>query len=80
MIRTGAVPDAQQSPTRTFMLNTMQTPVSININTFENGGLALGYGTGLRSTLLGYFLRVDAAWNIDGRKTPIWYVAIGLDF
>ena len=75
----GWLPNASNT-TRTFMLNTMQTPVSININTFENGGLALGYGTGLRSTLLGYFLRVDAAWNIDGRKSPIWYVAIGLDF
>src|SRR5690606_1656222 len=36
---------------------------------FKSGGLgpfAGGYGFGVRSTLLGYFIRVDAAWEMDG--------------
>lgn len=52
---------------------------------FRAGGLgpfAGGYGFGVRSTLLGYFVRVDAAWEMDGffRNKPIWYFAMGLDF
>lgn len=41
-----------------------------------------GYGFGARSTLLGYFLRLDAAWQMNGffRGKPIWYFAMGIDF
>ncbi len=42
--------------------------------------LAVGYGGGIRTTLLGYFLRMDAAWNIEGAKKPIIYFALGTDF
>lgn len=53
--------------------------------TFKNDGLGPfvgGYGFGLRSTLLGYFLRVDAGWPMNGffRGKPIWYFSLGLDF
>lgn len=46
------------------------------------GPLAGGYGFGARSTLLGYFLRVDAAWEMNGvfRGKPRWYFAMGFDF
>lgn len=46
------------------------------------GPFAGGYGFGARSTLLGYFLRVDAAWEMNGvfRGKPMWYFAMGLDF
>jgi hypothetical protein len=52
---------------------------------FKAGGigpLAGGYGFGARSTLLGYFLRVDAAWEMRGvfRGKPMWYFAMGVDF
>ena len=52
---------------------------------FKAGGLgpfAGGYGFGARSTLLGYFLRVDAAWEMNGffRNKPMWYFSMGLDF
>ena len=30
------------------------------------GPFAGGYGFGARSTLLGYFLRLDAAWEMNG--------------
>ncbi len=43
-------------------------------------GFAMGYGPGLRAQLLGYFLRLDAAWNIQGIRKPIWYFSIGTDF
>lgn len=75
----GWLPNATNT-TRNFYAAGAQTPVTLNMTRFESGGLAMGYGTGLRSTLLGYFVRVDAAWNIDGITKPIWYVALGLDF
>jgi hypothetical protein len=59
-----------------------QPPVQVNIETGGIGPFVGGYGFGARSTLLGYFLRVDAAWTMDGifRGKPIWYFAMGLDF
>ena len=44
--------------------------------------LIAGYGFGVRSTLLGYFLKLDYAWGIETRtiKEPILYFSVGLDF
>jgi hypothetical protein len=42
--------------------------------------VALGYGAGLRTMIFGYFMRLDAAWNIEGRPKPIWYFSLGTDF
>ena len=41
-----------------------------------------GYGFGIRSTLLGYFLRLDTAWEMNTffQGKPIWYFAMGMDF
>ncbi len=46
------------------------------------GPLAGGYGFGARSTLLGYFLKLDAAWEMNGifKGKPVWYFALGFDF
>lgn len=59
--------------------STPRQPVTVIVNP-GNTGFAMGYGAGLRTKLLGYFLRLDAAWNIEGRKRPIWYFSIGTDF
>ncbi len=57
-------------------------PVSVKVRAGGIGPFAGGYGFGARSTLLGYFLRVDAAWEMNGlfRGKPMWYFAMGLDF
>lgn len=57
-------------------------PLSVNIKAGGVGPFAGGYGFGARSTVLGYFLRVDAAWEMKGvfRGKPTWYFAMGLDF
>ncbi|HLO80893.1 MAG TPA: hypothetical protein VK166_08045 [Chitinophagaceae bacterium] len=59
-----------------------QPPVTVNIKTGGVGPFVGGYGFGARSTLLGYFLRVDAAWPMGGffQGKPMWYFAMGLDF
>ncbi len=57
-------------------------PITVKIKAGGIGPFAGGYGFGARSTLLGYFLRVDAAWEMKGlfKGKPMWYFAMGLDF
>jgi len=54
--------------------------VSLDLKVPGTGGLAMGYGAGLRTMVFSYFMRLDAAWNIEGRRKPIWYFSIGTDF
>lgn len=53
---------------------------TINVNLPDQGEnyLGVGYGLGLRSLLFGYFIKVDAAMNIN--KQFHWYLSIGTDF
>ncbi|BAV09248.1 hypothetical protein SAMN05421788_101688 [Filimonas lacunae] len=46
------------------------------------GPFAGGYGFGVRTTVLGYFLKLDTAWEMNGifKGKPMWYFALGLDF
>ena len=57
-------------------------PVRIKVTAGGLGPFAGGYGMGVRSTLLGYFLKFDAAWQMNGffRGKPVYYFAMGLDF
>jgi inner membrane protein len=57
-------------------------PVSVQIEAGGIGPFAGGYGFGARSTLLGYFVRFDAGWQMDGffQGKPQLYLALGLDF
>ncbi|MBI1342952.1 MAG: hypothetical protein GC171_08465 [Terrimonas sp.] len=56
--------------------------VTVRIKAGGIGPFVGGYGFGVRSTLLGYFLRLDAAWELNGvfRGKPLLYFAMGLDF
>lgn len=58
------------------------TPITVKVKAGGIGPFAGGYGFGARSTLLGYFLRFDAAWQMNGvfKGKPQMYVAMGLDF
>jgi hypothetical protein len=46
------------------------------------GPFAGGYGFGVRSTLLGYFLRFDAGWQMNTffDAAPVLNVSMGVDF
>ena len=56
--------------------------VTVKIKSGGVGPFAGGYGFGARSTLLGYFLRFDVAWQMDGvfKGKPRTYLAMGVDF
>ncbi|HET9825735.1 MAG TPA: hypothetical protein VFP87_10380, partial [Chitinophagaceae bacterium] len=57
-------------------------PLSVRIKAGGIGPFVGGYGFGARSTLLGYFLRFDAAWEMNRffSGKPQLYVALGMDF
>ena len=57
-------------------------PVNVRLKAGGVGPFAGGYGFGARSTLLGYFLRFDVGWPMDGffKGRPQTYFALGLDF
>jgi hypothetical protein len=57
-------------------------PIVVRVKAGGIGPLAGGYGFGARSTLLGYFVRFDAAWQMNGffRGRPQTYIALGFDF
>ena len=57
-------------------------PLTVRIKAGGIGPFVGGYGFGARSTLLGYFVRFDAAWEMNGffKGKPQVYVALGMDF
>ncbi len=60
----------------------VQGPITLKLDAGGLGPFAGGYGFGVRSTLLGYFLKFDVAWPMKGVFVgkPIGYFAMGLDF
>jgi hypothetical protein len=75
----GLVPNADALRNDRILYDPTLSPVKFTI-TDQTGGVGVGYGAGLRTSALGYFLRLDAAWNIEGRVKPIWYFSMGTDF
>jgi hypothetical protein len=57
-------------------------PIQVTQKAGGIGPFAGGYGFGARSMLLGYFLKLDCAWQMRGffRGKPQLYFAMGLDF
>ena len=57
-------------------------PLTVRVRAGGIGPFVGGYGFGARSTLLGYFIRFDAAWDMNGflRGKPQLYFALGMDF
>ncbi len=58
-----------------------QQPFLVTI-TSQNEPIVGGFGFGLRSRLLGYFLRADWAWGVENREILPYrfYFSLGLDF
>jgi len=52
--------------------------VTVNIPNFNQNGLALGYGVGVRTLLFGYFMRFDYSRNAENKSKV--YFSVGTDF
>jgi hypothetical protein len=57
-------------------------PVTVQVKNSSLGPFVGGYGFGARTTIAGYFLRLDTAWPMTGffQGKPTWYLALGVDF
>jgi hypothetical protein len=57
------------------------TPMTITLHNQRQPWVA-GFGTGLRTTLMGYFIRADYAWLLDEGilLKPVFYLSLSLDF
>ena len=76
----GKNPYNATNPINTTYLENPPT-VYVKVNYFRDP-LVAGYGFGVRTTLFGFFLRVDHGWGIETRKiqNPLWHFALGTDF
>lgn len=62
---------------------TLERPPTILVNVqYFRDPLVMGYGFGFRSTLLGYFLKLDFAWGVETRSVQDRkvYLSMGKDF
>jgi len=62
-------------------LDITQGPITVHVNYFREP-IVYGYGGGVRTTILGYFMRVDYAQGVDSgaKLKPMWHFSMGLDF
>jgi len=65
--------------TRLYPFSNQNNTTIVYLSSPKNS-LAVGYGAGVRTMLLGYFMRLDAGWNIDGRVKPLLHFSLGTDF
>jgi hypothetical protein len=56
-------------------------PIRLKVNYFRDP-IVYAYGMGLRTTLLGYFVKVDYAYGIETRvvQKPVLHLSLGTDF
>ncbi len=68
-----------ENPLNTVIIR--EDPITIKVNYFRDP-IIMGTGTGVRTTLFGYFLKFDYAWGIETRvfQAPVKHFSIGLDF
>ncbi len=76
---TGKSPYADEN---TFNQNTLtKTPVTVSVSN-NREPIIYGYGFGLRSRVLGYFIRADWAWGVDDNQVlpRVFYLSLNMDF
>ena len=57
-------------------------PFQIDVKNYLNPWL-YSYGVGMRSIMLGYYMKVDVAWPVENyqvAKNPSWFITLGFDF
>jgi len=69
-------------PSEEYVDDPSNPTVTVKIRAGGIGPFAGGYGFGARSTLLGYFLRFDAGWEMNSffGRNPVLNVSMGVDF
>lgn len=80
----GVTPWSNGNPlfSQTYTNPTNNPSVIVKVQRYKNPFI-VGFGPGLRTSILGYFIRFDTAWGYDGgelAKKPMYYLSLDLDF
>ncbi|MBP9797089.1 MAG: hypothetical protein KBD42_13665, partial [Chitinophagales bacterium] len=75
----GLSPFEEDNPYNNVVIS--QPPITVDVNYFRDP-VVMGTGLGVRTTLFGYFIRVDRAQSIESFSLgdPKWYFSLSLDF
>ncbi len=78
---TGKSPFEEVNSVNTEVIKSPGAPFTADIINFKNPWLA-SYGGGVRTVLLGYYLKFDVAWPIEDFVvgSPKFYLTLGFDF
>jgi hypothetical protein len=76
---TGATPWSSKNAYDNHII--YQNPLVITIDA-DRSPIVAGYGFGVHTQLLGYFMRFDWAWGIENNQIldPMFYFSLSLDF
>ena len=82
----GASPFAKDNPLNTTVIdpgddpNTV-SPIRVRVNYYRTP-IVSSFGVGMRSVILGYYLRLDYAWGIETGQiqAPMLHLSLGTDF
>ena len=76
---TGLTPYSEENFLNTETIE--QGPITVNLNT-QVEPIVAGYGFGLRTRMLGYFVKADWGWGWEDGvvRDSIFYISLGLDF
>jgi hypothetical protein len=74
-------PFNRQNSLNTEVIGGGANPFRATVTNFKNPFL-VGYGVGLRTTILGYFVKADYAWGLEDKEVnkPKLYISLGYDF
>ena len=76
----GLTPNSGDNPINSVTID--QAPVlQVKVQYYKDP-LVMGYGGGVRASILGYFLRIDYAYGVESRvvQKPKLYLSVGTDF
>ncbi len=79
---TGATPYSTINSINTTVVGAAGNPITVIIST-QQYPFVEGFGEGIRTRILGYFLRLDEAWGINNGvvvNKPMTYFSFSLDF
>ncbi|HKK39933.1 MAG TPA: hypothetical protein VJ949_10990 [Cryomorphaceae bacterium] len=76
---TGPTPYSEENSFNSTVIESGNVTIEIENN---RDPVVYGYGFGLRSKLLGYFIRADWAWGVDDGITldRVFYISLAMDF
>jgi hemolysin activation/secretion protein len=77
----GSSPFAKTNGFNTNVYGGNRNPFQATVTDYRNPFL-VGYGFGVRATVLGYFVKLDYAFGLENKelKSPVTYLTLGYDF